>query len=76
MSECEKIRPRLAAFLHGEVEDPESIQAHLDSCPECARMLDAHRKITRLAGLVTDLSPCSDAWTKVETRISSSPDTS
>lgn len=70
MSECDEIRPRLAAFLDGEVEDSETIQAHIDSCRECAEVLGNHKKVVRLSARVPDISAPSDAWARVETRLS------
>lgn len=70
MSECSEIRPRLTAFLDGEVEDSDAIRVHLDSCPECVKLLDTHKKVTRLSALVRGPSPHPEAWTRIETRLS------
>ena len=71
MSDCEEIRPRLAAFLDGEIEDAGHIKDHLSSCPECSRLLGEHEKVSRLVSLVPDPSPHPDAWSSVEPRLSS-----
>ena len=73
MSGCEEIKPRLAAFLDGEVEDPDAIEAHLDSCPECRGILDMHKKVCRLTDAVAGLAPSNDAWSRVEGRMSNFP---
>ena len=70
MSKCEDIRPRLTAFLHGEVENPEEIQSHLDSCAECRKSIETYRKISRLSGLVPDPSPHPEAWVRLKPRLS------
>ena len=70
MSECEEIRPRLAAFLNEEVENPEEIQAHVDTCPECAKLLEVHMKVTRLTSGVPGPPSHGEAWARVESRLS------
>jgi hypothetical protein len=71
LSGCDEIRPRLAAFLHGEVEDAGEIEAHIRSCPECGRLLENHKKVARLSELDIGPSPGPDAWDRVEARMSS-----
>lgn len=71
MANCEEIRPRLAAFLDGEIEDSGNIEEHLSSCPECCELLDGHRKVSRLVSLVAGPSPDPQAWGNVEPKLSS-----
>ncbi len=69
MSDCEEVRPRLAAFLDGEIEEPGPIEEHLSSCPECRKLLGDHEKVSRLASLVPGPSPDPQAWGSVEPRL-------
>jgi hypothetical protein len=71
LADCEEIRPRLAAFLDGEIEDPGPIEQHLSSCSECSRLLSDHEEVSRLASLVPGPSPDPEAWVRVEPRLSS-----
>jgi hypothetical protein len=71
LSRCEDIRPRLAAFLDGEVEDPAEIEAHLRDCPECGRVLEEHKRVSRLVSLVPAPPAGPDAWSSVEPRLRS-----
>jgi hypothetical protein len=71
LSDCEEIRPRLAAFLDGEIEDAGHIKDHLNSCPECSRLLGEHERVSRLVSLLPDPSPHPEAWSSVEPRLSS-----
>jgi hypothetical protein len=71
LANCEEIRPRLAAFLDGEIEDAGPVEEHLSSCPECSRLLEGHRKVSRLVSIVPGPSPDPQAWGSVEPRLSS-----
>jgi predicted anti-sigma-YlaC factor YlaD len=71
LSKCEDVRPRLTAFLDGEVEDSDEIKSHLESCPECRKLLDTHRKVTRLSALVPGPSPHPEAWARFDAKLSS-----
>lgn len=73
MSECESIRPRLVAFLHGEVEQDQSIEAHIESCAECRAMMESHKKVAHLTSLPPDLEAHPDAWSAVEAQLALRP---
>ncbi len=49
MSKCRSVRPELAAFLSGELEEAarKKVQEHLESCPECRREMSCLREVLR-----------------------------
>jgi anti-sigma factor RsiW len=58
--ECSHIRERLSAYLDGETPaaETESLERHLQVCPECRRELAALRRLTAaLADLTVPVPP-------------------
>lgn len=49
---CAKIRDKLSAYLDGELTPKEmaKVAAHLETCPECAALLEKMRRLDDMAG--------------------------
>ena len=53
MRSCEEVRPNLAEYLVGSLEQShrEEVEAHLDDCRDCTRQLESLESIERLAAM-------------------------
>lgn len=50
MSDCERFRDILEAYLSGEAapEDIHSLRGHAESCPQCRRVMDLHGELSQV----------------------------
>ncbi len=66
---------RLSELLDDALPDSERevLQAHLDSCAECAALLDDLRRVVSRAGALEDRPPRHDLWPGVAAAIGASP---
>jgi hypothetical protein len=62
---------RLSDYLDGELAPREAkeVEAHLDGCPECSRVLDELRAVVAAAGELPDVPPDRDLWPAIEARL-------
>lgn len=69
---CDPTRDRLDAFIAGTLEpaDRDAVQAHLDTCPECAADLAAARFLApRTAALPREVPADPALWAGIEERL-------
>jgi anti-sigma factor RsiW len=66
---------RLSEYVDGELENGERIalEAHLQGCPECSRIVGDLRRIVRRARTLTQQGPERDLWPEIASRIGATP---
>ena len=66
---------RLSDYLDGELPPAErnSLEAHLENCAECARVLEELRAVVSRTRGLRDTSPQKDLWSGIERAIASLP---
>jgi len=64
MSICEKVRMQLGMLLYGELsfDEEETVDAHLESCPECRTALERERELHAAFDQVEAEPPASVLW--------------
>jgi anti-sigma factor RsiW len=62
---------RLSEYLDGDLAEPDraALEAHLDTCPDCADTLAGLRRIVMRARSLDDRQPDGDLWSGVAVRI-------
>jgi anti-sigma factor RsiW len=66
---------RLSEYLDGDLAEPDraALEAHLDTCPDCADTLAGLRRIVMRARSLDDRQPDGDLWSGVAERIGVAP---
>ena len=66
---------RLSEFVDDELPDTErvALEAHLQSCAECSRILGDLRRVVRRARTLPERAPSQDLWPGIATRIGATP---
>jgi predicted anti-sigma-YlaC factor YlaD len=72
---CRRVQPHLLDFSTGRLEagTAGAVQAHLERCADCRRVLRREQRMATLLGAITRVAPRTDAWTSVEAAIGSAP---
>jgi anti-sigma factor RsiW len=66
---------RLSEYVDGELEDGErvALEAHLQSCTECSRIVGDLRRVVRRARTLQQPGPQRDLWPGIASRIGATP---
>jgi len=71
MMNCSDFRTHVVEYLDGRLpaDRAEAARAHLESCPECRREADLHRRTWELVGRLETLKPAPGLASSVRRRI-------
>ena len=75
MNICAELRPRIVAFLDGELTDAEAatVASHLEACDECRAERQVIVATRELLGEIPAPAPAPDAWKRLRREIRPAP---
>jgi len=71
MTTCDKVRPRLTAYLDGELADDRgsAVRGHLRECPACRRVASDEAALRDGLRLLAPVDPPASLWAGIQTRL-------
>ena len=68
---CATAKKMISDYIDGNLEAKQNtiLKQHLDSCPDCQRLLEDLQKIASRAEKLEKLSPPADTWFKIEAKL-------
>jgi len=71
MTTCDKVRPRLTAYLDGELADDRgsAVRGHLRECPACRRVASDEAELRDGLRLLEPVDPPASLWAGIQSRL-------